>query len=837
MAFKYLIASFFLENICHSQEQFSYEVFGHFSIADNVIDSCCKLVADTAVKTAIVFVGAEKVKYCKTSELQNECLKYFERYYKVLAMDEPLILPSVIPTKFTKIFETMRRWCQTTQESDHVKGFVLHSFLIKDLYLKMYNDKLDGLRQKLNIEDFPSTPTITVFNPKEMIFFLIRIEENDDVETEIKLCGAELKILLLLLGDELKNTGIKVIPLVVTDKESKCTHCRKYLVLRQNIENFSSFMAWYEQKSVDFEITSADNFEKKKTNEIFAKVVFCMGATKISGIFPAFTTNGETLMKGALFLLTPEQLNILHSEEKHIILNGPYGSGKSIIGRTKAKMIAEQLPDNELLYYISNDLRSALLTEIERNNPKIKVYPDKEEQKRIKLSDMIKEILKINKMESQHKKNNKSEKKLNLIIDEYDGEKLDRREADALNDIINIEYKKTFQDAVILLIAQSMKKERRANDNLSDSNRFDLLENMKRKTLKIVMRNSMQIHNLLEVTKELLENVATRYELQGKKKENLQQENNENQTKQEKDRNKNKESTAMQQSTKPVLGRLKDSETTLESSLAQFGAFNLELDEAFDFARVPQAADDNESQIENSFKYEKAAHVGHRVESALPIVFELCSYDNEFQKILSLAAVFKNLNIDSSTANCKHVLLHFNVNNDISWLGFKLFDLKYNTEVTNKVTNSYNDFKENASCKYIFVGNFRTFRGLEHSRITILVDRNIYSLQHYLVECIARCTTYLSVILLGNHSNLNSIIQKWREGIGGKPLIEIRQIILNKERKQPKNVDTREKERIIIDTFSHEYQTLQQTFNRPSFKNNIVEDLVFQREAKIAVEM
>ena len=795
-------------------------------------------MADTAVKTAIVFVGAEKVKYCKTSELQNECLKYFERYYKVLAMDEPLILPSVIPTKFTKIFETMRRWCQTTQESDHVKGFVLHSFLIKDLYLKMYNDKLDGLRQKLNIEDFPSTPTITVFNPKEMIFFLIRIEENDDVETEIKLCGAELKILLLLLGDELKNTGIKVIPLVVTDKESKCTHCRKYLVLRQNIENFSSFMAWYEQKSVDFEITSADNFEKKKTNEIFAKVVFCMGATKISGIFPAFTTNGETLMKGALFLLTPEQLNILHSEEKHIILNGPYGSGKSIIGRTKAKMIAEQLPDNELLYYISNDLRSALLTEIERNNPKIKVYPDKEEQKRIKLSDMIKEILKINKMERKHnKKSNKSQKKLNVIIDEYDGEKLDRTEADALNGIINIEYKKTFQDAVILLIAQSMKKERRANDNLSDSNRFDLLENMKRKTLKIVMRNSMQIHNLLEVTKELLENVATRYELQGKKKENLQQENNENQTKQEKDRNKNKESTAMQQSTKPVLGRLKDSETTLESSLAQFGAFNLELDEAFDFARVPQAADDNESQIENSFKYEKAAHVGHRVESALPIVFELCSYDNEFQKILSLAAVFKNLNIDSSTANCKHVLLHFNVNNDIPWLGFKLFDLKYNTEVTNKVTDSYNDFKENASCKYIFVGNFRTFRGLEHSRITILVDRNIYSLQHYLVECIARCTTYLSVILLGNHSNLNSIIQKWREGIGGKPLIEIRQIILNKERKQPKNVDTRENERIIIDTFSHEYQTLQQTFNRPSFKNNIEEDLVFQREAKIAVEM
>ena len=379
---------------------------------------------------------------------------------------------------------------------------------------------------------------------------------------------------------------------------------------------------------------------------------------------------------------------------------------------------------------------------------------------------MIKEILKINKIESQHdKKSNKSQKKLNLIIDEYNGEKLDRTEAEALNNIINIEYKKTFQDAVILLIVQSMTKERRANDNLSDSNRFDLLENIQRKTLKIVMRNSMQIHNLLEVTKEVLENVATRYELQGKKKINSQLEKNEHETKQENDTNRNKESTVMQQSTKPVLGRLENLKTALKSSVAQSGVFNLELDEAFDFAGVPQATDGDKSKIENRFKYEKAHHVGHRVEGKLPVFFELCGYDNDFQKILSLATVFKNLNIDSSTANCKHVLLHFNVNNDIPRLAFKLFDLKNNTDVTNKVTNSYYSFKENASCKYIFVGNFRNFRGLEHSRVTIIVDRDIYSLQHYLVECIARCTTYLNVVLFGNQKNLNSITQKWREGV------------------------------------------------------------------------
>ena len=58
---------------------------------------------------------------------------------------------------------------------------------------------------------------------------------------------------------------------------------------------------------------------------------------------------------------------------------------------------------------------------------------------------MIKDILKRSDMERQRNEmNNKSQKKINLIIDEYDGEKLDRSEANALNSIINKEYRKIF---------------------------------------------------------------------------------------------------------------------------------------------------------------------------------------------------------------------------------------------------------------------------------------------------------------------------------------------------------------------------------------------------------
>ena len=157
-----------------------------------------------------------------------------------------------------------------------------------------------------------------------------------------------MKMLMLIVGDELKNTGMKVIPLVVTDKKSKCKDCRSYVILRKEIEDVDLFTCWCDQRSVNFNITPAEHFEENKTNDIFATIVSCISAAKIHDIFPAFTAEEEKQMEGALLLLTPEQLDILHSEDKHITIDGPYGRGKSIISFTKARMIAENLSKSEL---------------------------------------------------------------------------------------------------------------------------------------------------------------------------------------------------------------------------------------------------------------------------------------------------------------------------------------------------------------------------------------------------------------------------------------------------------------------------------------------------------
>ena len=147
-------------------------------------------------------LGAKKVKYCDAREFKNECSEYFKRYYNFLAMQEPLVLPSKFsPANVKGIVDTMKKWCQSTGKRGHLNGFVLHSFLIKDLYLKMFNHESDDLHQKRNIEEFPSTPTITVYNTNERIFFLVRFAQSENLKNEIKLCCAELKILIILVGD------------------------------------------------------------------------------------------------------------------------------------------------------------------------------------------------------------------------------------------------------------------------------------------------------------------------------------------------------------------------------------------------------------------------------------------------------------------------------------------------------------------------------------------------------------------------------------------------------------------------------------------------------------
>ena len=60
----------------------------------------------------------------------------------------------------------------------------------------------------------------------------------------------------------------------------------------------------------------------------------------------------------------------------------------------------------------------------------------------------------------------------------------------------------------------------------------------------------------------------------------------------------------------------------------------------------------------------------------------------------------------------------------------------------------YEEFK--SLKKSVLVYSYPTFRVLEHPKIMVVIDCDIYYVQHYLVEALARCTTDLCVVVLQN---------------------------------------------------------------------------------------
>ena len=112
-----------------------------------------------------------------------------------------------------------------------------------------------------------------------------------------------------------------------------------------------------------------------------------------------------------------------------MIIRGAFGCGKTIIAAAMLKRISGSLKTDKNLCFICYDSRSELLDQMAKDvqeNELTNVILFRSKEKR-KLSEIIKGIL----------EENESTRKINLLVDEYDGEDLDDSEAKTLNEVFN----------------------------------------------------------------------------------------------------------------------------------------------------------------------------------------------------------------------------------------------------------------------------------------------------------------------------------------------------------------------------------------------------------------
>ena len=245
-------------------------------------------------------------------------------------------------------------------------------------------------------------------------------------------------------------------------------------------------------------------------------------------------------------------------------------------------------------------------------------------------------------------------------------------------------------------------------------------------------------------------------------------------------------------------------------SVKNYGDSTMGLDKAQAIIGSSRRNDTGGNSTVSKFTHAEVDNTGHKIETEKPLLFELGDKE-EFEKSLSLVAIFKKV----LTASCKHVVLHMDTKTNAipSALRFA-FDHHFSDI---KKTTNYKEFQ--SSNKSILICSYPAFRGLEYSRITVLIDRDIYFLQHYLVEMLSRCTSELFIVVLQKSSALDYVIEKWKT----KELVDQWKTEISKKNNQNKDCqfDCVDEQMIIKGKFkSKYYMQMEEAFKSSRINDN-----------------
>ena len=252
---------FILEDVIHIDKINGYQIFAHSPKPEDISDAIREILATKRSNVKVKF-SPIKQDNVEEADFEKQCTEYFERNFESLSKEAPLVLPCKEPEEFKEIVKTIEHWCRKTNKSSSMKGLVLHNFSVLR-HLEHFGFTRETLKERLKIENFSEAPIIVVYNPQENVLLLIRNAENQGMATDIKLGLDDLKMFILLCNEKLKDSNMKLISLVVNDKEDdielECPNCINNVLSLEILKNPATFENWWEDKTTHFETETVEN--------------------------------------------------------------------------------------------------------------------------------------------------------------------------------------------------------------------------------------------------------------------------------------------------------------------------------------------------------------------------------------------------------------------------------------------------------------------------------------------------------------------------------------------------------------------------------------------------
>ena len=739
-----------LESHVINFEDYGYTLFCHMANEDmKVLKQDVAFMPHDTKKEIEIHRGAGElgIKVFKVAHWKTKCKSYFNRYYKTSNN-------IMVPSEGDIIMNTLSSFCSDSKG----RGFVFKSYHIaKHLEFLGYNK--EPLKEKLGVAvTSQSISYIAYSEEKNVIFICEKVMNGSNMHQSSKNIAVMIKYFLTLYHRELQASEVKVIGLLIRGKGKheelvKCKFCNLFSLSYEDFESRIAFENWWISIETYEGWWNLEGLEKR--NRLFddiAAEILCFMAVQEKGL-PTLTDDKSQQFKQAYFLYTRQQMDIHFSDAKHVVIQGSYGSGKSLLGLKKLELISKSLEENEKIIYINFDRRSNLHFLMEKN---VREYVEIS-SKNIKpissirdilnspnqliyvchnsagenLSAILQEAVSLTRSTSEIIKTN-----YHLIIEEYDGETLSNDEAAKITKLVSGD---DLIESNIILLAQPLTKSRSWNIGKAtyerETCRFHKLGNtFKIIKLEEVLRCSNKICEITKSTQKFVQN-----------KDSVFTTGMDKLTFEEQRKSKNHKKLLVSSSVpESNYANVKTSKTEKVSDRSLDRG--VDLDQAFERSASLRKSNAAKSKIVSKFGFLCEPSQGVDIQGLKPNLVEFSEDidSNSDMAVISLALVLKNF-IGKKEAT---TLLHMAdqqpriLTRTIQLLP-RLLDERF---LCTQDIEVY--LKRKKYSKMVFSSNFLSVNGMEFDHVVIVVSQSDYYLKYYLPQVISRCTYDLTFVLL-----------------------------------------------------------------------------------------
>ena len=753
-------------------------------IAEKIIDYKFKQ------KSRKIYEGANIKRILKYGKWEERCKTLLDKFFSIAGKNSGIILfPHIKVTlhsqicdgkKWKRVMRTLNNWCRastskiyarTSSSKDDNSGLIIRNYDLRDHlnFRKVTKDEIKdtlGFNSSTDMFQFQdSDERFLVFNPLLKVVLIIRLVElrkSDSklLKKEIDYCIDEVNLLCFLLKDELENTGVVVTGFLAYSGEnahsqSFCKDCDNIIFpfeIFNSVETFQNFYGrFFNQKKIEDFARSLSRNVKEDEADVFQAV-----ASKILGylshlqfvmlqkpILPITEQDPADNIKQAELLLNRYQMEIAYSDEKRIWLEGNYGTGKTVVALKKLELLLKAVQD-EIVYYVNFGKKSLL-------HLMVKQRFEKNENFRAiggeySLSNTIKhQIL--------QKEREIGTKNIHLIMDEYNSQDLSTKEVENLIPIFNNEEE--LKNSTVLIAVQPIKItrvdkfcengiKRKFSETKHELHKLITATGIKVETLKNVMRTTVQINKLAEITRDYLDNksprcvrlqqyydVRSRYEVVSDLDLDPKEANFDS-----------SQSTSLESN---------QSATPDHSSNHATSSLPFEPEKLIDYDEMYKLVDTNISPDEEnyqetvtSFSFTCRSKIGHGIDGRLPKLIKFAKVTDLCEQVALIAAVLDKIIEPAKTKPNRIAVIHLE-GDDPFWLK-SLFQLK-NISRSLKLTNNTEEFLKDTNENLVLVKNLNCLRGLEFAKVLLILDSDEHHLRHLIPEAITRCTSNLAVLI------------------------------------------------------------------------------------------